>query len=693
MSKAVFINGNQMVSYKTSGALNTGATINFYGFKPTANTENKVTTTVYQVTIKSASVEISSAMTGYISGLATEKYVNDAIAAIDIPEVDLSNYYTKTETDSAINAAKPDLSGYALKTEIPDVSNLATKDEIPSTTGLATETYVDNAIDTALENYTPSTGEGGTGVEEVYVGTTEPTDDNIKLWINPDEEGDSVKVDGTTIVKSLDGTISAAIGGGKTLTAEPVVVSEYTGNGFTTVSSSNARYASNMSDFLENLDKNVIYTVELSFRNVNTGTDGSCIGTITYDIAFSTWYPWKADGLAVFDDTIIGLGYNTNQGVFLQGSNSKTAYGAYYINTFRVLTPAKYTYNQIESGYIKAGAGLKVNGYGELETTLGGLEMVDELHLIMTNGNNQLHSTKTYNVALGKNNYIDMYSDTGIALGADNTVSPTSGYGYVAIGRNNIIAGNGSAYGAAAVGYSNRVDAKMAVAMGCGAYATGESQTVYGKWNLVDSTYTVIIGNGTDKNNRADGLTIDSSGNIVTQGTISNGGADYAEYFEWEDGNEGNEDRIGLIVTLEGNKIRLAQTGDDILGVVSGTATVLGDDAEWHWHGKYLRDEFGRVQTKIIQLYDDEDNPDGYATVPVVNPEYDEKQHYVPRSERAAWDVIGMMGKLYVRDDGSCVVGGYAAVAADGLASFSTGRTNMRVMERISDSVVRVLLK
>lgn len=327
-----------------------------------------------------------------LTGYATEQYVNDAIAAIDIPEVDLSNYYTKSETDSAINAAKPDLSGYALKTEIPDVSNLATKDEIPSTAGLATETYVNNAIDTALENYTPSTGEGGAGVEEVYVGTTEPTDENIKLWINPDEEGGSVKVDGTTIVKNLDGTISTAIGGGKTLAAEPVVVAEYTlpsnSNGFTTVSSNNSRYKSDMYDFLSNLDKNVTYTVELGFRNVNTGTDGSCVGTITYDITFSQWYPWKADGLAVFDDTIIGLGYSVNQGVFLQGSNSKTAYGTYYINKFRVLTPTKYTYNKIDSGYIKAGAGLKVNGNDELETTLGGLDMVDGLHLIMTNGSN-----------------------------------------------------------------------------------------------------------------------------------------------------------------------------------------------------------------------------------------------------------------------------------------------------------------
>lgn len=633
-----------------------------------------------------------------LTGYATEKYVDEKIANIDIPEaeeVDLSNYYTKTETDSAINAVK---------------------DTIPSTSGLATESYVQDEIskiehpvtdlsdyykksevDELIENIDIPESSGGTGsaVEEVYVGTEEPTDASYKLWINPDEEGGSVKVDGTTIVKSLDGTISAAIGGGKTLAVEPVVVSEYTlpsnSNGFTTVSSSNDRYASGMYDFLSELDKNVTYTVELGFRNVNTAVDGTCVGTITYDYAFSSLYPWKADGLAVFDDTIIGLGYTSaTQGVFLQGSDASTAYSAYYINTFRVLTPAEYTYNKIESGYINAGSGLQVNGYGELETTLGGLDMVDGLHLIMTNGSNTNYSTKTYNVALGKNNIIGGASDTGIALGQGNSISPTAGSGFVAAGRENVITGG---YGATAVGYQNRVEGKMAVAMGCGAYATGDSQTVYGKWNLADSSYTVIIGNGTSSSNRADGLTIDSSGNIVTQGTVSNGGADYAEYFEWADGNEGNEDRIGLIVTLEGNKIRLAQAGDDILGIVSGTATVLGDDAEWHWHGKYLRDEFGRVQTKVIQLYDDEGNPDGYATVPVVNPEYDEKQHYVPRSERAAWDVIGMMGKLYVRDDGSCVVGGYAAVAADGLASFSTGRTNMRVMERISDGIVRVLLK
>ena len=94
------------------------------------------------------------------TGLASEQYVQDQIAAIpetDLSDyatisyvnteiakvvtggqVDLSNYYTKNETNAAIEAAKPDLSGYALKSEIPD------------TTGFTTEARVNELINTAL---------------------------------------------------------------------------------------------------------------------------------------------------------------------------------------------------------------------------------------------------------------------------------------------------------------------------------------------------------------------------------------------------------------------------------------------------------------------------------------------------------------------------------------------------------------
>ena len=56
-------------------------------------------------------------------------------------------------------------------------------------------------------------------------------------------------------------------------------------------------------------------------------------------------------------------------------------------------------------------------------------------------------------------------------------------------------------------------------------------------------------------------------------------GADYAEYFEFEDGNPTKEDRIGYLVELSGAKIKLAN-GTDILGAVSSTMGVIGDAEE-----------------------------------------------------------------------------------------------------------------
>ena len=45
-----------------------------------------------------------------LTGYATEEYVTTAISNIDIPETDLTNYYTKTETNTAIESAKEELS-------------------------------------------------------------------------------------------------------------------------------------------------------------------------------------------------------------------------------------------------------------------------------------------------------------------------------------------------------------------------------------------------------------------------------------------------------------------------------------------------------------------------------------------------------------------------------------------------------
>ena len=132
---------------------------------------------------------------------------------------------------------------------------------------------------------------------------------------------------------------------------------------------------------------------------------------------------------------------------------------------------------------------------------------------------------------------------------------------------------------------------------------------------------------------------VSGTGVVTADGSISGGGADYAEYFEWTDGNSSNEDRVGTSVVLVANKVRPA-TADDasstIIGVVSGNAGMVGDsDIEGKWKGKYLRDDYARY------LLDS----DGDKRL---NPDFVEGQAYVQRENRKEWDTIGLMGKLRI---------------------------------------------
>ena len=224
---------------------------------------------------------------------------------------------------------------------------------------------------------------------------------------------------------------------------------------------------------------------------------------------------------------------------------------------------------------------------------------------------------------------------------------------------------------------------------------------VIGNYNIADSdsNYRLIIGNGSGNDARANALTVSTTGNLAIAGTMSSAGADYAEFFEWKDGNPEAEDRVGYIVSLDGDKIILANEGDYILGVVSGTATVLGDNPEWNWAKRWVTDDFGRIQyeDKVIHHEAEEINGetipawDETIKAPIVNPDYDPDQKYIKRADRPEWSAVGMMGKLYVRDDGTCQVNGYAK-PINGVATASTSGT-MRVIERVSDNVIRVVIK
>tara|TARA_A100001234_G_scaffold198294_1_gene188926 strand:+ start:355 stop:2091 length:1737 start_codon:yes stop_codon:yes gene_type:complete len=137
-------------------------------------------------------------------------------------------------------------------------------------------------------------------------------------------------------------------------------------------------------------------------------------------------------------------------------------------------------------------------------------------------------------------------------------------------------------------------------------------------------------------------------GNAYADGSWYTGGADYAEYFEWSDGNASDEDRRGISVVLDGDKIREAVAGEDPIGVISGNPSVVGDAAWNKWNGKYLRDDFG---TYIQEDYEVEDE-DGNTVVQQrrqLNSAWSSENEYVTREDRAEWDTVGLMGKLRIR--------------------------------------------
>lgn len=245
-------------------------------------------------------------------------------------------------------------------------------------------------------------------------------------------------------------------------------------------------------------------------------------------------------------------------------------------------------------------------------------------------------------------------------------------------------------------------------------------QAVFGEYNVnSNNPFELIVGCGTSLTARRNAFRASING-IFGIGAFHSSGADYAELFEWVDGNPEVKDRAGRFVTLEGKNIRLAGPQDDyILGIVSGNPSVVGDVHDDQWQGMYLTDVFGRpiwedveitavteqMEIPVMVPGEGDESPrmetrtETQVIIPAhterrqkLNPNYDPTQPYIPRSQRPEWDAVGMLGKLVAVDDGSCREDGWATVGKGGIAVGSEERTRYRVMERLDWNHVRILI-
>ncbi len=302
---------------------------------------------------------------------------------------------------------------------------------------------------------------------------------------------------------------------------------------------------------------------------------------------------------------------------------------------------------------------------------------------------------------------------SGAAATADNAVA--TGFGTLASGPNSRAEGYktvASGNCAHAEGSNTEASGMYAHAEGLSTHAAGTAsyaagfhtkannyQHVIGTHNVEQTDGSInggdrfTVGGGTSGSAPFNAFRVHSNGGVFG-GEYHASGADYAEIYEWGDGNPDAEDRVGRFVVLDGERIRLAGPEDsplDLLGIVSAHPSITGDSYEDQWRGMYLRDVFGRL------LYEDaeaEDPEHPGQTVPErrrkLNPAYDPSQVYIPQSKRPEKAAVGLLGKLVLIDDGSCRVNGWCAAGPGGVAARSEGRTRFRVMSRLDPTHIRV---
>lgn len=279
-------------------------------------------------------------------------------------------------------------------------------------------------------------------------------------------------------------------------------------------------------------------------------------------------------------------------------------------------------------------------------------------------------------IMIGKNNRLSENSEGEFMLwaGSNNVYTPDP---YDRIGGCGIIGG-----------YDCQVSGSRYIGVGR-SLIIQEGQSVFGEANKepvnpAPNREIFTIANGQYNSSsgiiRSNAMRVMRDGNIYATKAFNATGADYAEMFEWLDGNPNNEDRRGLFVTLDGECIKLATEKDEyILGIISASPSVVGDNFADDWKGKYKRDIFGS------RVLDDDGNF-------ILSDDYDKEQdnNYTSRDQRKEWAAVGMMGKLIVCDDGTCEVNGYCRPLKDGIASKS--QSGYRVMKRIDENHIKILV-
>lgn len=235
------------------------------------------------------------------------------------------------------------------------------------------------------------------------------------------------------------------------------------------------------------------------------------------------------------------------------------------------------------------------------------------------------------------------------------------------------------------LGTDNNATHEKTLLVGTGLTTSNNESLVVGAYN--NSEYfvnwgvdapAIQVGAGTEDSKRTVMVVQKNGKSLGLLGFEQNGFGDFAEYFEWYDGNPEGEDRVGYMVQLNEDKIELAESLDNCIGIITGTGSFVADAACLDWHGRYLKDKWGR---NIYEL----------TGVLAENPDYDPTKEYIPREYRKEWSPVGLVGKILVRQDGTLKPNGFVG-CVNGIAT-NVDKSSWRVLKVIDEEIALILIK
>jgi trimeric autotransporter adhesin len=317
------------------------------------------------------------------------------------------------------------------------------------------------------------------------------------------------------------------------------------------------------------------------------------------------------------------------------------------------------------------------------------------------------HAEGNETAALGFNSHSEGFQTraSGDNAHAEGRVTRASGDNSHAEGNGTRAAGiNSHAEGfqTQAAANNSHAEGRRTIASGVNSHAEGhgtstfsmEGAHIMGRFGRATNTYSWHLANGTSDADRSIAAIIRNDGTGIADNGWVTGNADFAEMFETL---YGKHIEPGYFVTLKGDKIRKATQLDKyILGVTSSNPAFLADAEELRWKDKYLTDEWGNIKYKKVivpPVKDKKENvliPERTEMQPELNPKWDNNKQYIPRSERKEWSAVALMGKILIRDDGSCKVDEYCMPNNDGIATAS--QVGYRVLKRTGKNQILILL-